>query len=176
MSPLAWAVNYRHYDKVAVLLEYDANIEEPNEDGLTASVSRAVPMIAVSDIPSTLNWYTALGFTEVGRYWEHNELRWATMTFGNARVMLGAGRQAQSHNPQLKHWFYTTQIDRVHELVTARQMELAYEVLQGKRPHAERIRFVRDINNTEYDTREFAIRDLNGYVLYFIQLPTPPDA
>ncbi|MBC8087875.1 MAG: VOC family protein [Phycisphaerae bacterium] len=213
MTPLAWAVNNRHYDKIAVLLEYGANIEELNEDGrtvlaeaileanaeavtilrdagatepvrqntnevlqnhpgLTASVSRAVPMIPVTDIPGTLAWYTALGFTEIGRYWEHNELRWATMTFGNARVMLSSGREPQSHNPQLKLWFYTTRIDEVHKLVTARQLELAYEVLDKKRPHAELLRFVRDINNTEYGTREFAIRDPNGYTLYFIQVPS----
>ena len=49
--------------------------------------------------------------------------------------------------------------------------KLGYEVLEGKRPTSELIRFVRDINNTEYGTREFAIRDPNGYVLYFIQLP-----
>lgn len=219
MSPLAWAVNNLHFDKIPVLLEFGANIDEANDDGrtvlaeailagsaeavnvlraagaseptrettaeilrkmpdLAASVSRAVPMISVADIPHTLSWYTALGFTEVGRYWEHNELRWATMTFGNARVMLSTRRTQQStpHQPDLKLWFYTTRIDEVHSVVRARQMELAYESLAGKRDRHDNIQFIRDINDTPYSSREFAIRDLNGYHIYFIQLSQPGPA
>lgn len=139
---------------------------------LVASVAKAVPMIPVSDIPATLEWYKALGFTEVGRYWENNELRWATLSLGTARLMLSAARS--QGEPGLKLWFYTTQIDAVHALVEARQLELAHELLEGKRDRRSTIAFVRDINNTPYGSREFAIRDLNGYVLYFIQLPLEP--
>ena len=86
--------------------------------------------------------------------------------------MLSAVKSQRIPEPGVKLWFYTTAIDQVYELVLARQLALAYEVLAGKRDRRHAISFVREINDTSYGSREFAIRDLNGYMLYFIQLPT----
>jgi len=42
-------------------------------------------------------------------------------------------------------------------------------MLAGEPGDHEVIQFVEDINDTPYGAREFGIRDLNGYALYFIQ-------
>jgi hypothetical protein len=40
----------------------------------------------------------------------------------------------------------------------------------GRPDDPEEIAFQEDTNDTFYGAREFGIRDLNGYILYFIQL------
>lgn len=136
---------------------------------LARSVSHLNPMLPVADIPETLDWYKAVGFEEIGRYWENNELRWATMTFGGARIMLASGTPQPVRD--FKLWFYTTRIDDIYQIFKARQLEIALEVIDQKRSPRELVRFVREIHDTEYGSREFGVRDLNGYTLYFIQKP-----
>ena len=51
----------------------------------------------------------------------------------------------------------------------ARQLEASQAALEG-RPNADRgIEFSQDIEDMFYGARQFCIRDLNGYELYFIQ-------
>jgi hypothetical protein len=67
-------------------------------------------------------------------------------------------------------WFYTDKVDDLYQLLKARQLEAAQATLAGDPGDHQGIEFVEDINNTVYGAREFGIRDLNGYILYFIQL------
>jgi len=48
-------------------------------------------------------------------------------------------------------------------------MEAAQARLASTGSEAAGVEFVEDINDTFYNARQFAIRDLNGYILYFIQ-------
>ena len=52
---------------------------------------------------------------------------------------------------------------------SGRAHESAHAVLAGEAGDLQGIEFVEDINDTFYSAREFGIRDLNGYLLYFIQ-------
>jgi hypothetical protein len=68
-------------------------------------------------------------------------------------------------------WFYTNQVDRLYELLQSRQLQLAQAALTGQVVEFPEIEFVQHIYDPFYGGREFGIRDLNGYTLYFRQPP-----
>jgi hypothetical protein len=54
-------------------------------------------------------------------------------------------------------------VDDLYQILKSRQIEAA---LAGEQ---QGIAFVEHLNDTFYGARQFGIRDLNGYVLYFMQ-------
>jgi ankyrin repeat protein/catechol 2,3-dioxygenase-like lactoylglutathione lyase family enzyme len=128
---------------------------------MAESVMKTIPMIRVPDIAETLDWYTAIGFKEVGRFPEKGEPNWGMLQFGKAAFMLSLGGKTGQHDVTL--WFYTDKVDELYEQLKTRQIE-ALGTATGEQ---QVIEFVADIHNPEYGGREFGIRDLNGYILYF---------
>ena len=109
-----------------------------------------MPAIAVPDIAATLDWYTSIGFKELGRFEDDGVVNWGMLAFGNAQFMLGMlGRGGEK---PISLWFYMESVDELYELFKARQLE-----------------FVHDIYDPFYGGREFSIKDLNGYVLTFYE-------
>jgi uncharacterized glyoxalase superfamily protein PhnB len=100
-------------------------------------------MINVSDIAKTLDWYTSIGFKEIGRYEEDGLVNFGMLSFGNAELMLNLYGKQGMHDVTL--WFYPGQVDNLYQLLKSGQAEL-----------------VEDINDTFYGAREFGIRDPNG--------------
>ena len=68
-------------------------------------------------------------------------------------------------------WFYTNKVDELYQLLKARQLEAAKAAMEGAQGPGP-IEFEQDIEDMFYGARQFCIRDLNGYSLYFIQ-PIP---
>jgi catechol 2,3-dioxygenase-like lactoylglutathione lyase family enzyme len=60
--------------------------------------------------------------------------------------------KAESGPHDVSLWFYTDRVDELYQLLKSRQLEFAEEIY-----------------DTFYGAREFGIRDLNEYALYFIQ-------
>ncbi len=125
------------------------------------STRKIVPMIMVADVARALDWYTSIGFKEMARYGEEGVVNFGMVSFGKAEVMLNMHGKPGRHDVTL--WFYTDQVDNLYQLLKSRQLEA---VQAGEH---EGIAFAEDINDTFYGTRQFAIRDLNGYELYFLQ-------
>jgi len=137
----------------------------PAMDKMAAGVSKIVPMIRVPDIARTLEWYTSIGFKELGRYADENQVNWGMLQFGKAQIMLNIGGKPGPHDVTL--WFYTSQVDDLYQVFKSRQIEAAQAALAGDTGTHVAIEFVADIDNPPYGGREFGIRDLNGYILYF---------
>ena len=131
------------------------------------SVRKGVPMIHVPDVARTLEWYASMGFTEVARYEDDGLVNFGIVSFGKAELLLNMHGKAGAHDVSL--WFYTDQIDELYQLVKARQLDAAQAALAGQSDAQEGIEFVQDIEDMFYGARQFCIRDLNGYELYFIQ-------
>jgi hypothetical protein len=53
------------------------------------SIKKGVPAISVPDIAATLDWYTLIGFKEIGRYEDDGIVNWRMVSFGKAEPMLG---------------------------------------------------------------------------------------
>jgi ankyrin repeat protein/uncharacterized glyoxalase superfamily protein PhnB len=134
---------------------------------LANSVSKGVPMIYVPDVSRALEWYTSIGFKELARYEDDGLVNFGMVSFGKAELMLNMHGQRGSQGASL--WFYTDQVDSVYQLLKSRQMSAALASLAGENGIDSGIEFEQDIENMFYGARQFCIRDLNGYELYFIQ-------
>jgi ankyrin repeat protein len=131
------------------------------------SVGKGVPMIRVPDIAAALAWYTAIGFREIGRYEDDGVVNFGMVSFGKAELMLALGGKEGEHDVSL--WFYTGQVDRLYQTLRSRQLETAQAALDGEAGERQGVEFVEHIYDPFYGGRQFGIRDLNGYVLYFLQ-------
>jgi hypothetical protein len=134
--------------------------------GLAGSTRKIVPMIMVPDIAAALRWYLSIGFKELARFGEDGVLNFAMVSFGNAEVMLNMHGKPGRHDVSL--WFYTERIDDLYRLLKARQFAAARTALDGG-PYESAVEFIEDLYEPFYGGREFGIRDLNGYELYFLQ-------
>jgi hypothetical protein len=128
---------------------------------LASSIKKGVPMIYAPDVAATLDWYVSIGFKELARFGDDGKVNFGMISFGGAEIMINMHGKRGDHDVSL--WFYTNKIDDLYRLLKSRQIEAA----AAGTPDG--IDFVEHINNTFYDARQFAIRDLNGYILYFIQ-------
>jgi uncharacterized glyoxalase superfamily protein PhnB len=138
------------------------------------SVKKLVPMIHVPDVAATLDWYTSIGFQEIGRYEDGSQVNWGMLSFGDAELMLALHDEPGQHGVSL--WFYTDMIEPLYRLLKARQIEAMQAVLAGAPgPHAG-IEFVEELNDPFYGGRQFGVRDPNGVTLYFLQPVLPPSS
>jgi len=55
-------------------------------------MSRAVPMIHVSDVAATARGHESIGFTLDGAHVDGGEMLWARLTIGASELMLNVGR------------------------------------------------------------------------------------
>jgi ankyrin repeat protein len=173
----ALAVAMLRGDREAMRRLHDAGAKQPravaapafNESmaQLAGSIRKCVAMIEVPDIAATLDWYTSIGFTELGRFADGGVVNWGMLSFGNAQLMLNMHGKKGDHDVHL--WFYTDHIDQLYQLLKSRQLAAARATLDGERGEHQGIEFVHDIYSPFYGGREFSIRDLNGYVLMFLQ-------
>jgi ankyrin repeat protein/catechol 2,3-dioxygenase-like lactoylglutathione lyase family enzyme len=131
------------------------------------SVRSVSPMIYVPDVASTLDWYVSLGFEETGRFEDDGHVNFGSVRLGHAEILINMNGKRGEHDVSL--WFNTDRVDEMYARLKARQIG---SVLGGDSPTVPApgsIEFVEPINDTFYGARQFAIRDPNGYILYFIQ-------
>lgn len=133
---------------------------------LAATVKKGVPMIKVTDIARSLDWYAALGFKELARYEDNGVVNFGLVSFGDAEVMLNMHGSSGRHDASL--WFYTDKVDDIYQLLKAIQLDAAQASLANE-PARQGIVFEQDIEDMFYGARQFCVRDPDGYELYFIQ-------
>lgn len=133
---------------------------------LAGSIEKGVPMLHAPDVTRTLEWYTSIGFKEIARYEDDGVVNFGMVSFGKAELMLN---MYGTPGGALSLWFYTDQVDKLYQLLKSRQLAAAQAALAGEPAGHQGIEFEQDIEDMFYGARQFAIRDLNGYALYFIQ-------
>ena len=173
----ALAVAMLRGDREAMSRLHAAGATQPNTIAPTSlrasmakmahSIKKGVPMITVPDVARTLEWYASIGFKEIARYADDGLVNFGMVSFGNAELMLNMHGTPGPHDASL--WFYTDQIDNLYRLLKSRQLDAAHAALAGQPGDHEGIEFEQDIEDMFYGARQFCIRDLNGYELYFIQ-------
>ena len=130
---------------------------------LAGSVSKGTPMITVPDVAKALDWYLSIGFKELARYEDDGIVNFGIVSFGRGELMLNMHGGPAPHDVSL--WFYTDQVDALYEALKSRQLQAAST--EGDADQI-RIEFQQDIEDMFYGARQFSVRDLNGYELYFI--------
>lgn len=166
-------------DRTAMSSLHAAGAEQPKApesssfllriEEMARSIRHSAPMIRVPDVAATLDWYKSIGFKEAGRNEDDGFVNWGMLSLGKADLMLTTDGNLGLHDVSL--WFYTDQVDRLYELLKSRQLEAAQATLLGRAIEFPQIEFVQHTYDPFYGGREFGIRDLNGYALYFRQPP-----
>jgi hypothetical protein len=173
----ALAMAMKRGDREAMRRLYAAGANQPIQqppasapsevDALVAkmaeSIAKGVPMIYVPDVGRALDWYKGIGFKEIGRFEDEGLVNFGMVAFGKAELMLNLQGRAGSHDVSL--WFYTDQVESLYKALKARQIELARAGKTGN----EYIEFGQELEDMFYGAKQFCIRDLNGFELYFIQ-------
>jgi uncharacterized glyoxalase superfamily protein PhnB len=113
------------------------------------TLSRLVPMLEVEDLKQTLDYYqVVLGFSVMG----HMPNYWAQVARDGVAIMFSA-RYSEKRHPQPvmtgSLYFHT------------KEVEVWWAMLK------EKAKVVYPLEDFENGMREFAIRDINGYMLQF---------
>jgi uncharacterized glyoxalase superfamily protein PhnB len=117
------------------------------------TLQQVTPMIHVPDVRATAAWYESIGFAVLATNVDPDDaMNFALLSYGNSQVMLNAGgRLSNEDRREVDLYVRTDDVDRLHESLKDRlQIRVA-------------------LNETFYGTREFIVRDLNGFWLTFGQ-------
>lgn len=115
-------------------------------------LERFVPMIHVSDVRATAEWYTSIGFKLVRYNEEDGALNWALLALGSSELMLNeGGKPSDAHRREVDLYIHTDNVVQVHAS------------LKG------RVQIVQDMYEAFYGMREFIIRDCNGFWITYGQ-------
>ncbi len=128
---------------------------------LAESIKKCNPMIYVPDVAAALDWYVSIGFKEIARYSDDGLVNFGVVSFGKTEILINMNGKRGQHDVSL--WLYTNKVDSLYQLLKARQIEATMK------DGSDGIDFLEPITDTFYSARQFGIRDLNGYTLYFIQ-------
>ena len=117
--------------------------------------TRVLPCLLVSDMRRSLSFYTqVLGFTQTGYYpIESDPIRTEVRRDGVALILYTDAFRGSDGQPRLSGALYVFPAD----------VEQLANELRGKVP------FLWGPEVTDYDMREFAIRDPDGYMLVFAE-------
>jgi uncharacterized glyoxalase superfamily protein PhnB len=115
---------------------------------------RVVPMIHVSDVRATVNWYQEIGFNVVATYCDETGegLSFAIVSFGASEVMFNQdGETSTSHRREVDLYVYTDDVDDLYERLK------------------DRVDVVEPPHDTFYGMHEVIIRDFNRFWITFGQ-------
>jgi ankyrin repeat protein len=176
-TPLALAM--LRGDREAMRLLHAAGAKEPKISeaapgetpyGLSASIGKLTPMLAVPDIEKTIAWYRAIGFELSASHEEQGRMDWASVTFGDAEIMLvPSGDAWRTSTSGVSLWIRSRRLDDLYSALKKRQLDRARATLAGEATDAPEVRFTVDLYTAFYGQREFGLRDPNGVELFFYQ-------
>lgn len=122
-----------------------------------------IPNIMVKDINATLDYYThKLGFKLVDTNPNSGVYEWAYIMLDNVGLMF---QEEQSLKNEYKELQSTNIGGGLTLYIRIKNIEEYYNEISNK------VTMVKPINKTFYNTFEFAIIDLNGYILTFSETP-----
>jgi uncharacterized glyoxalase superfamily protein PhnB len=117
------------------------------------TLQQVTPMIHVPDVRATLAWYESIGFEVLNAYEDSDEgMTFALLSYGNSQIMLSAGGRLSSEDRR-----------EVDLYVRTDEVDLLYERLKNF------VQIRLGLEETFYGTREFIVRDPNGFWLTFGQ-------
>ena len=125
-------------------------------------------MISVPNVRTAVDWYKSIGFQLEGEQEIDTNAAWAGLSFGGWFLMLVPGGTSNTRQA-VSFWLRTDGVDDLYQVLKQRQMERSAAILRNEKSDIPEARFVQDLHNAFYGEREFAIVDLNGYELHFVQ-------
>ena len=128
---------------------------------MTMLLKRLTPNLMVKDVNRTIEFYEEfLGFELAQAVPETGQFEWASMKCGDVEIMFQAESSLTQDIPALKE----TGIGG--SLTFFIQMEGIEELYRRVK---DKVAIVQEMHTTFYGTREFTMRDYNGYLLAFAE-------
>lgn len=117
------------------------------------------PNIFVKDINETVKFYQSIGFETVMTVPEEGDLVWVMMTCGNVTFMFQTFDSLGSELPTISRqdggslllYIQTKEIRAFHDKIK------------------DKVNVIKGLEKTFYGATEFAIRDINNYILTFAE-------
>lgn len=121
------------------------------------------PNLMVNDVNQTLDYYiNTLGFKKVMTVPDSGNLVWAMVKSGSVTFMFQEKNNIKSEYPQLNNF---EQGGGLTFYITVTNVQKLNDSLK------DRVKIAKDLNKTFYGATEFAIEDINGYILTFSEPP-----
>jgi uncharacterized glyoxalase superfamily protein PhnB len=117
------------------------------------TLQHVTPMIHVPDVRATVAWYESIGFAVLGTNEDPDDgMTFALLSYGNSQIMLNAGgRLSHEDRREVDLYVRTDDVDGLHRRLK------------------DHVQIRVDLNETFYGTREFIVRDPNGFWVTFGQ-------
>jgi uncharacterized glyoxalase superfamily protein PhnB len=120
--------------------------------GVVVTLQQVTPMIHVPDVRATVDWYKSIGFAVLSTYEDDDGMTFALLSYGNSQIMLSAGgRLSEEDRREVDLYVRTDDVDRLYKRLK------------------DHVQIRLGLEETFYGTREFIVRDPNGFWLTFGQ-------
>jgi uncharacterized glyoxalase superfamily protein PhnB len=117
------------------------------------------PNIFVNDINKTIEYYKQLGFTVIATVPEQGDLVWAMMSSGGVIIMFQTFESLGNELPAISRQNGGSLL----LYIQTNEIRKLYKELKDK------VNIVKELNKTFYGATEFAIQDLNNYIITFAE-------
>jgi uncharacterized glyoxalase superfamily protein PhnB len=117
------------------------------------------PNIFVKNIKETIKFYQDIGFETVMTVPEQGDFVWAMMTCGNVSFMFQTFESLGSDLPEISRQDGGSLL----LYIKTKEIRKFYEQIKDK------VTIVKGLEKTFYGATEFAIRDINNYILTFAE-------
>lgn len=131
-------------------------------DALAAAAVALEPMITVTDMRASIDWYAALGFMLEHAHQDAGVLQFARLRHGNCGLALVPGVAAARG---VSLWVLTPEVEAIYAQVAVRQRQAMAQRQRGIA--APLYPFDEDLYTPFYGGRQFSVRDPDGVSVVF---------
>lgn len=133
------------------------------QNNIPMSMESLAPNIMVKNVNETLDFYTKiLGFNLIDTNPTSGDFEWGFVKLGNVGFMFQEEKSLKNEYPI----FNSVSIGGALTFyIRVNHIEDLYKSIK------EKVKIIKPMNKTFYGTNEFAIADLNGFVLTFSETP-----
>jgi len=124
-------------------------------------MKQIVPHLFVDNVSLNIDYYRdVLGFKPIYTQKEDDAFNFAILKKGDVEIMVGSKETLWNYDPEFKGKELTNSSILYFEMD---DVSTYYDEIKSK------VEIVKDLKETWYKTREFWIKDLNGYLLAFFE-------
>ncbi|MCG8331089.1 MAG: VOC family protein [Chitinophagales bacterium] len=138
-------------------------ISQTENDTTSMKLESLTPNIMVNDVNETLDYYTnVLGFNLVDTNPTSGEFEWGYVMLNSVGLMFQEEKSLKTEYPELKD------LEVGGALTLYVRVENINDLFENIK---DQVTIVKPMNTTFYGTNEFAIMDVNGFILTFSETP-----
>lgn len=148
---------------MAVLVSFSIKTYSQTKNNTMTKLESLTPNIMVKDVNATLDYYTNnLGFKLIDTNPESGQYEWAYVMLDNVGMMFQEEKSLKTEYKEIE----PLQVGGALTFyIRIKDINSYYNQITKK------TNIIKPINKTFYGTNEFAIMDLNGFILTFSETP-----